>query len=127
MPALQVRDFPDDLYEQLKERAREEHRSIAQQTIVCVEDYLSRPRMPAWQYAPAPTSRLINLTDERGDRKPAWMHHELPPEQVEERKRLFAEMLQRPKFDVPEDFPAPEELIREDRDSRWSFSTPAQR
>ena len=33
MPALQVRDFPDDLYEQLKAYAASQHRSIAQQTI----------------------------------------------------------------------------------------------
>ncbi|MDO4290614.1 MAG: argininosuccinate lyase [Eggerthellaceae bacterium] len=37
MPALQVRDFPDDMYEQLKECAAREHRSIAQQTIAFVE------------------------------------------------------------------------------------------
>ena len=40
MPALQVRDFPDDLYEQLKEYAASQHRSIAQQTIVAVEQML---------------------------------------------------------------------------------------
>ena len=33
MPALQVRDFPEDLYEKLKEVAAREHRSVAQQTI----------------------------------------------------------------------------------------------
>ena len=41
MPALQVRDFPDDLYEQLKEYAASQHRSIAQQTIVAVEQMLA--------------------------------------------------------------------------------------
>ena len=40
MPALQVRDFPDELYEQLKEYAASQHRSIAQQTIVAVEQML---------------------------------------------------------------------------------------
>ena len=40
MPALQVRDFPDDLYEQLKAYAASQHRSIAQQTIVAVEQML---------------------------------------------------------------------------------------
>ena len=40
MPALQVRDFPDDLYEQLKASAASQHRSIAQQTIVAVEQML---------------------------------------------------------------------------------------
>ena len=44
MPALQVRDFPEDLYEQLKEYAALNHRSIAQQTIACVEAELARHR-----------------------------------------------------------------------------------
>lgn len=37
MPALQVRDFPEDLYDQLKACAARNHRSVAQQTIAYVE------------------------------------------------------------------------------------------
>ena len=37
MPALQVRDFPATLYDELKEYAARNHRSIAQQTIIAVE------------------------------------------------------------------------------------------
>lgn len=37
MPALQVRDFPEELYEELREYAVRNHRSIAQQTIEAVE------------------------------------------------------------------------------------------
>lgn len=43
MPALQVRDFPDELYEQLKAYAASQHRSVAQQTIVAVEQMLAHP------------------------------------------------------------------------------------
>ncbi len=42
MPALQVREFPDELYSQLKSFAAQNHRSIAQQTIACVESELAR-------------------------------------------------------------------------------------
>ena len=42
MPALQVRDFPDELYERLRVFAAANHRSIAQQTISCVESTLSQ-------------------------------------------------------------------------------------
>ncbi len=42
MPALQVRDFPEKLYEELKVYADRHHRSIAQQTIVAVEEMLER-------------------------------------------------------------------------------------
>ena len=41
MPALQVRDFPDDLYEKLKACAAMEHRSVAQQTVALVEEGLN--------------------------------------------------------------------------------------
>ena len=36
VPALQVRDFPEDTYQRLKTYAVSQHRSIAQQTIVAV-------------------------------------------------------------------------------------------
>ncbi|WP_165042798.1 argininosuccinate lyase [Adlercreutzia sp. ZJ138] len=37
MPALQVREFPEDLYEELRVFAARNHRSIAQQTVASVE------------------------------------------------------------------------------------------
>lgn len=37
MPALQVRDFPEELYEELREYAAAHHRSMAQQTIAAVD------------------------------------------------------------------------------------------
>ena len=42
MPALQVRDFPDELYAELKACAEREHRSVAQQMIVAAEEMLAR-------------------------------------------------------------------------------------
>lgn len=40
MPTLQVRDLPEELYIRLKRLAREENRSIAQQTIVLLKEGL---------------------------------------------------------------------------------------
>ena len=37
MPALQVRDLPQDIYEQLVQSARREHRSLAQETTHILE------------------------------------------------------------------------------------------
>jgi antitoxin FitA len=34
MPSLQIRDFPEDIYQALASRAEAEHRSLAQQAIV---------------------------------------------------------------------------------------------
>lgn len=40
MPALQVRDFPQELYGELKEFAASNHRSMAQQTIAAVDQMI---------------------------------------------------------------------------------------
>ena len=37
MKAITVKSIPDALYERLKERAREEHRSINSEILVCIE------------------------------------------------------------------------------------------
>jgi len=43
LPTLQVRELPGELYAQLRAKAREEHRSIAQQTIVLLREALGVP------------------------------------------------------------------------------------
>jgi hypothetical protein len=47
MALLQVRNFPDDLYEEISRIARSERRSIAQQTVVAVENGLRANRSNA--------------------------------------------------------------------------------
>jgi hypothetical protein len=42
MPLLQVRDFPADIYEEIKYKAKSQHRTIAQQTIVLIKDGLEK-------------------------------------------------------------------------------------
>jgi len=37
MPLLQVRDFPGDIYEEIKIEAKQQNRTIAQQTIVLIK------------------------------------------------------------------------------------------
>jgi len=37
MPLLQVRDFPQDIYEEISFEARRQNRTIAQQTIVLIK------------------------------------------------------------------------------------------
>ena len=43
MANLQVRDIDDALYDDLKRRARAQHRSLSQEVVHIIEDYLSRP------------------------------------------------------------------------------------
>ena len=40
MPALQVKDCPSDVYERLRACAAEENRSISQQALTIIEDFL---------------------------------------------------------------------------------------
>jgi plasmid stability protein len=42
MPLLQVRDFPDDLYDTLSRAAKHDNRSIAQETVVLIKQALGR-------------------------------------------------------------------------------------
>lgn len=41
MPLLQVRDMPEDLYEKLSQLAKQENRSITQETIVLLKKALN--------------------------------------------------------------------------------------
>jgi hypothetical protein len=97
MPALQVRDFPADLYGELKERAKRESRSLSQQTIVAVREHLAASQSQA-------AGPFARIEDEKQRR--------------ERREALFAEMDQRPKVVLPPSFPRPVDIIREIRDAR---------
>ena len=108
MPALQVRDFPDDLYEQLKAYAASQHRSIAQQTIVAVEQMLEA----------ADAQHYWDGHDlHRLERRPRYFDFDTEAKRaarIEKRKELFAEIDKLPKFDFPDTV----ELIRQGREER---------
>ena len=42
MPLLQVRDFPNDIYDEITFEARRQNRTIAQQTIILIKKGLGR-------------------------------------------------------------------------------------
>lgn len=96
MPAVQVRDLPQGLYDELCLRAQAEHRSIAQQTVVAIEQHLRGTGAAA---------RPLTEEEERQAR-------------IAKRKAIFEEIDRIPKPVIPDDFPDIVELIREDRDSR---------
>ena len=112
MPALQVRDFPDDLYEQLKAYAASQHRSIAQQTIVAVEQMLEAA--DAQHYWDGHELHRLGRAPQVID----FDTDEARAARIEKRKELFAEIDKLPKFDVPDDFPDTVELIRQGREER---------
>ncbi|MFW6362358.1 MAG: Arc family DNA-binding protein [Spirochaeta sp.] len=81
MPTLQVRDLPQELYNQLAFIAEKEHRSLAQETIILLKEGIE--------------SRLDNR---------------------ERRKQLLKEF-EGLGMDTDQ-LPTPEQMVREDRDSR---------
>ncbi len=98
MPALQVRDFPPDLYAQLKERAELEHRSIAQQTVVAVESYLHQTGTQ--------------------ERKPFTLVQGEGLTRAQKRQRVYDKIDGLPKLEIPEGFPSDVELLRQCRQER---------
>lgn len=104
MPALQVRDFPDDLYEKLKEVAAREHRSVAQQTIVAVE------AMVSGEYARAKeeSRRSLYLDFDTEAKRAA---------RIKKRQELFESAKAHPLV-LPLDAPSPVDVVREAREER---------
>lgn len=110
MPALQVRDFPDDLYEQLKDYAASQHRSIAQQTIVAVEQMLeekaSQRRAEEQPYLITPRARIFEYDSEAAR-----------VARIKKRKELFAR-IEANKTKFPDDMPSAVEIIHKGRRER---------
>jgi plasmid stability protein len=98
MPALQVRDFPPDLYEELRSRAKQEHRSVSQQTIVAVREHLLPLTGSAARQQPSPEHRRAA----RGAR----------------RKAYFEGLDRFPATEIAPGFPSPAEIVRQTRDER---------
>lgn len=94
MPTLQVRDLEQDLYDRLCEAAKRERRSIAQQTVVFIEQGLNGQMQ----------------------RKPEWMIRE--EERIAKRQEFFKRLSEKPPIIFDDDFPTDAELVREDRDNR---------
>ena len=97
MPYLQVRDFPPELYGRLKQRAKNEHRSVSQQTIIAINEHVASAS------ARAKTETTVTTGAE---------------ERIEKRQRLFARIKATPK---PGELPSSDsivELIHSGRESR---------
>lgn len=102
MPALQVREFPDDLYEELRVFAARHHRSMAQQTVASVEAAIRQER--AESYA----SRLVPF--------------ELPSQREARlaKRRMILERASRRKAERAEGIPSPLTMLEEARAERDS-------
>lgn len=107
MPALQIRDLPDNLYDGLKLRAMRKHRSLAQEATVAIERHLMVIEGGySGQYSGGNRDRSIySMSDDEGRE-----------ERIAKRKAIFAEIASMPKVEIPEDFPSIVELVHMGRD-----------
>ncbi|MEA5020127.1 MAG: argininosuccinate lyase [Gordonibacter sp.] len=115
MPALQVKDFPADLYEELRACAVVQDRNISQQTVHIVREYLR-----AYRQAGSSASWVVRPAIDRPDAQLCAKScvDETPEERIERRRKVFEAIDAMPKFEVPDDFPEPAELIRQMREER---------
>ena len=111
MSALQVKDFPDDLYEELRECAAQECRSVSQQTIYGLREFLRMHK--AYQSVKNALWAAPYLTDLLEDKE----RQELQ-ERAKRRCELLKQIRELGPADIPSDFPDPAELIREMREER---------
>lgn len=126
MPALQVRDFPEDLYEDLRARARENHRSITQETIIAVKQYLTDSRLKVINTEDLPSvafepegNRAAQASDWYAIEYAAVHARDLPEiKRKRQRDQALAYLRSLPVVVDPDDFPTSAELIREERDNR---------
>ena len=66
MSTLQIRNVPEELYQMLKEKSREEHRSITQQALVELKNSLERAKRnkPREYLEELRTAQVPTLPDE---------------------------------------------------------------
>lgn len=97
MPAVQVREFPHELYRRLQNSAEQDYRSMSNQVIVLIEEALDN---------------RMRLSSVRDDAANAGMNGS-------NRKALFERIRQTPLPEcIDNAFPSDVDLIREDRDAR---------
>jgi hypothetical protein len=112
MPALQVKDCPIELYERLRECAARENRSIAQQTVTILEEYLGL-RVPS--KAAAPTAQ----SDSRETERPRLLYsndeHD-GTDYLSKHLAVFEEIAQLPPIPITETAPRADVILAQIRE-----------
>ena len=105
MPPLQVKDCPDSVYEQLRICAAEEHRSISNQALTIIEDYLE-----------ARSKGLLSASRTSGKNKVVVYRKEGEVNYAEKRRKLFAEIRKMRKIPISEDRPRADIMLAQIRE-----------
>ncbi len=115
MPALQVKDFPADLYDDLRACATDQDRSMSQQTVHILREYLQMYQQASGRVGWVVRAAGLDASD--GSAFPARRTAEDERRgRIERRKRIFDEIENRSGSVIPEDFPSPAELVQQTRE-----------
>lgn len=124
MPALQIWDLPEELYVRLRECAEREHRSVANQTIVAIEEMLSNQNCdrekPRGKKAEYPRSK--DTLSQKYGRNPKSFVSQFQTEserkaRIEKLEALFSECDRINKLDSEESISS-EQIVQWVRESR---------
>ncbi len=66
MANLYVREIPDDIYKALKEEAAKDRRSVNQEVVWILQEYLSKSKKDQWDLRAAIDQRREELAREKG-------------------------------------------------------------
>lgn len=128
MPALQVRDLPQEIYDQLAASAKRDHRSIAQQTTAILEHHftvveggLSQRAQPTAAQSVSDFAPGVSFNKLMGSKMIDYDRLFRDPEFIKEcrerRKRVLESIQAGPAIHIPEDM-HPAKIIREMREER---------
>lgn len=105
MPALQVKDCPEHIYESLRTCAAEENRSISQQALTIIQRYLEMRESAGDVELLSPSIR-----------RPSYASEAATTDYVEKRKAIFERMAELKPIPVSRKSPAAAEILRQIRE-----------
>lgn len=108
MPALQVKDFPPDVYDDLRECANREDRSISQQTVHILKRYLALYKEAA-------------RTSANPDRVVFGANEDAALARRRQREEVLQRIAELPPLPLPPGYDSVADLVREGREERMAF------
>lgn len=108
MPALQVKDFPSDVYDDLRQCAAQEDRSISQQTIHILRRYLALYKTAA-RTSGSPEAVVFNTIEDATAAR------------IKQREEVFRQIEELPPLDIPDEDDFIVKMIHEGREERMAF------
>lgn len=115
MPALQVKDFPADVYDELRNCANNEDRSISQQTIHILRRYLELYK-EASQSSSDPEHLIFRSPKDEADTAPVPTN-----DRFEKRRRALQRIAELPPVELPPGYDSVADLVRESREERAAY------